>query len=126
VLDVGCGFGDFLAWLRARGVQPRYTGLDLTASMIERCRKRFNEGCADASAFRDWRRAYLATRRAVRYVIASGIFGYHARTPAPHQPTLGRLFSIAGAGLAVNFSTSCRGAVSASTCSPPACAVPRA
>ena len=50
LLDVGCGFGDLLAWLRARGVQPRYTGLDLTASMIERCRKRFAEGGSEGAA----------------------------------------------------------------------------
>src|SRR5438128_6961584 len=43
LLDVGCGFGDLLAWLRARGVQPHYTGLDLCAPMVERCRQRFQE-----------------------------------------------------------------------------------
>ena len=28
VLDVGCGFGDFLAFLNARGIEPEYVGLD--------------------------------------------------------------------------------------------------
>src|SRR5207248_5164112 len=42
VLDAGCGFGDFLAYLQARGMTPEYTGFDICAPMIERCRKRFN------------------------------------------------------------------------------------
>ena len=105
VLDVGCGFGDLLAWLRARGVQPRYTGLDLTASMIERCRRRFADGEArfvvgDALTWQ--------ADSEYDYVIASGIFGYHAKdTRARIRPTLERLFGIAGAGLAVNFLSGC-------------------
>jgi len=107
VLDVGCGFGDFLAWLRARGVQPRYTGLDLTASMIERCRRRFSDGDArfvvgDALTWQPDPGAQYD------YVIASGIFGYHAKdTRARIQPTLERLFGIAGTGIAVNFLSGC-------------------
>jgi SAM-dependent methyltransferase len=105
LLDVGCGFGDLLAWLRARGVQPRYTGLDFTASMIERCRKRFADGEArflvgDALTWE--------ADGEYDYVIASGIFGYHAKdTRARIQPTMERLFAIAGRGLAVNFLSGC-------------------
>ena len=109
VLDVGCGFGDFLAWLRARGVQPRYTGLDLTASMIERCRKRFEEKGADGSArFLVGDALTWQADGEYDYVIASGIFGYHARdTRARIRPTLERLFAVTGAGLAVNFLSGC-------------------
>src|SRR5947209_1140547 len=39
LLDVGCGFGDLLSWLNARGVEPSYTGVDICKPMIERCRK---------------------------------------------------------------------------------------
>ena len=105
LLDVGCGFGDLLAWLRARGARPRYTGLDLTASMIERCRKRFTDGEAqflvgDALTWQP--------EGAHDYVIASGIFGYHAKdTRARIQPTMQRLFAIAREGLAVNFLSGC-------------------
>jgi SAM-dependent methyltransferase len=109
VLDVGCGFGDFLAWLRARGVQPRYTGLDLTASMIERCRRRFAEGCAEGSArFVVGDALTWQPDAQFDYVIASGIFGYHAKdTRARIRPTLEHLFDIAGTGLAVNFLSGC-------------------
>ena len=108
VLDVGCGFGDFLAWLRARGVQPRYTGLDLTESMIERCRKRFSDGDAGFARFLVGDALTWQADGEYDYVIASGIFGYHAKdTRARIQPTLGRLFAIAGKGLAVNFLSGC-------------------
>ena len=105
LLDVGCGFGDLLAWLRARGVQARYTGLDLTVSMVERCRRRFADGEArflvgDALTWQP--------DAQYDYVIASGIFGYNAKdTRARIQPTLERLFAIAGRGLAVNFLSGC-------------------
>src|SRR5216117_1511434 len=41
VFDVGCGFGDFLAFLTERGIDPVYTGLDICEPMIERCVERF-------------------------------------------------------------------------------------
>jgi SAM-dependent methyltransferase len=108
VLDVGCGFGDFLAWLRARGVQPRYTGLDLTESMIARCRKRFSDNDAGFARFLVGDALTWQADGEYDYVIASGIFGYHAKdTRARIQPTLGRLFAIAGKGLAVNFLSGC-------------------
>jgi len=108
VLDVGCGFGDFLAWLRARGVQPRYTGLDLTDSMIKRCRKRFSDNDAGFARFLVGDALTWQADGEYDYVIASGIFGYNARdTRARIQPTLERLFAIAGTGLAVNFLSGC-------------------
>lgn len=105
LLDVGCGFGDLLAWLRARGARPRYTGLDLTASMIERCRKRFTDGDAQFAVgdALTWK-----AEGAYDWVIASGIFGYNAKdTRARIQPTMERLFSITRQGLAVNFLSGC-------------------
>ena len=101
VLDVGCGFGDLLAWLNARGIRPEYTGLDVVRPMIERCEKRFaGSGArfvhADALQYRP--------ETSFDYVVASGIFGYAAKdTRGRIRPTLARLFSWCGVGLAVNF-----------------------
>ena len=39
VLDVGCGLGDFYAWLKARDGALRYTGIDITPSMIAAARE---------------------------------------------------------------------------------------
>lgn len=108
VLDVGCGFGDFLAWLRARGVQPRYTGLDLTAPMIERCRRRFAEENEGSARFVVGDGLTWQPEHEYDYIVASGIFGYHAKdTRRRIQPTLERLFGIARVGLAVNFLSGC-------------------
>jgi len=107
VLDVGCGFGDLLAWLRARGVQARYTGVDLVPAMIERCRKRFNDGGAEGPArflVGDALTWVPPDHHRYDYVIASGIFGYAAKdTRARIQPTLERLFDMARTAMAVNF-----------------------
>jgi SAM-dependent methyltransferase len=105
LLDVGCGFGDLLAWLRARGIQPRYTGLDLTAAMVERCRERFQEDGAPGEArFMTGDALTFQPEGTYDYVVASGLFGYAARdTRVRVRPTLERLFGMTGIGLAVNF-----------------------
>lgn len=41
VLDVGCGFGDFAAYARDRGVRPgRYLGIDLDPVILDGARRR--------------------------------------------------------------------------------------
>jgi SAM-dependent methyltransferase len=105
VLDVGCGFGDLLAWLNARGIEPRYTGMDICRPMIERCKKRFKGHGArfvvdDALTF--------VTDEPYDYIVASGIFGYNAKdTRQRLQPTLERLFDLTRIGMAVNFLSCC-------------------
>ena len=107
LLDVGCGFGDLLAFLNARGVRPRYTGVDICPPMIERCKRRFRDSGArffigDAL---DWE---PAGDESFDYVVASGIFGYAAKgTRARLRTTLEHLFCLAGIGLAVNFLSGC-------------------
>jgi SAM-dependent methyltransferase len=101
LLDVGCGFGDLLAWLHERGVRPRYTGLDICAPMIARCQQRFapEEARFVAADVLDW-------KPPARYdwVVASGIFGLNAHGMAERiRPTLARLFAWCRRGAAVNF-----------------------
>jgi len=101
LLDVGCGFGDLLAFLHARGIRPVYTGLDICEPMIQRCRQRF--GRSDA-------RFVVADAlehepaEAPDFVVASGIFGLDAREArARIRPTLHRMFGWAVEGLSANF-----------------------
>jgi len=106
LLDMGCGFGDFLAFLDARGVHPRYTGVDICPPMIERCKRRFRE--TNARFFIGDALDWEPEEGAFDYVFASGIFGYAAKgTRARLQPTVERLFCLADTGLAVNFLSGC-------------------
>jgi SAM-dependent methyltransferase len=54
VLDVGCGVGDF--WTHLLDVAPdiRYTGLDLSPAMVERCRERFPDTRFEAVNLLEW------------------------------------------------------------------------
>jgi SAM-dependent methyltransferase len=101
LLDVACGFGDLLAWLQARGIQPRYSGIDICPPMIARCRKRFPDiaerlQVADALVYEPG--------EPHDYVVASGLFGFAARnTEALLAQTFERLYSWCRIGMAVNF-----------------------
>lgn len=44
VLDLGCGYGDFLPFLREHGFGGRYVGVDLAPAMIETARRLHGEG----------------------------------------------------------------------------------
>jgi len=102
VLDVGCGFGDFLAFLDKRGIRARYTGLDVCAPMIERC-KAVYAGRRDA----EFVVADVLDHEPARqydFVFASGIFGLDAPGARDRiRPTIERLFAWSRVGMAVNF-----------------------
>ena len=103
LLDVGCGFGDFLAFLHARGIRPRYTGLDACAPMVERCVQRF-ETNGDSPHFLVADVLAHEPDAPYDYVVASGLFGLDA--PGAREriaPTLERLFAWCGRGAAANF-----------------------
>jgi SAM-dependent methyltransferase len=105
ILDVGCGFGDLLGYLNARGIHPEYTGLDLVAPMIERCRKRFS---GSGARFIHADVLTYEPDAPYDYVVASGLFGYAAKdTRARVRPTISRLFSWCRIGMAVNFLSRC-------------------
>jgi SAM-dependent methyltransferase len=101
VLDVGCGFGDLLAFLMQRGIRPVYTGLDACRPMIQRCQERFQGDvahfvCADVLEY--------APEQQFDFVVASGLFGLDAEGARERiRPTLERLFGWARVGTAANF-----------------------
>ena len=101
LLDVGCGFGDFLVFLRERGIHPVYTGIDLCGPMVARCRERFAAG---EGRFLEADVLEFAPAEPFDYVVASGIFGLEAEGARERiRPTLERLFGWARVGTAVNF-----------------------
>ncbi len=68
IIDLGCGFGDFLRFLRAAGHQGRFIGYDIALSMIEKARELHGE-----SDDRQWRIGGEPAEVA-DFAIASGIF----------------------------------------------------
>ncbi len=67
ILDLGCGYGDFLAFLRATGHRGRYIGIDIAPAMVEAARRLHGEGPD---------RVFLLgneTTETADYAIASGI-----------------------------------------------------
>ena len=101
VLDVGCGFGDLLAFLIERDIHPLYTGLDVCEPMIERCEERFPSGAGrflagDVLAFEP--------EEPYDYVVASGLFGLDG--PGARErilPSVARMLEWCRIGAAVNF-----------------------
>ena len=68
VLDFGCGYGDFLPFLRVHGHRGRYIGLDIAPAMVEAARDLHGEG-----PDRIFHLAPVPPERA-DYAIASGTF----------------------------------------------------
>ncbi|MGX9962460.1 methyltransferase [Roseomonas sp. F4] len=67
ILDLGCGYGDFLPFLRAHGHRGRYIGLDVAPAMVEEARRLHGEG-PDRAFFLG-----AESPEAADYAIASGI-----------------------------------------------------
>ncbi len=44
LLDVGCGLGDLWAYLKERGIDVRYTGVDIVAEMVRAAKGRHDDG----------------------------------------------------------------------------------
>jgi SAM-dependent methyltransferase len=101
VLDVGCGFGDFLAFLNERGIDPVYTGLDICEPMIERCVERFEPS---VGRFLVGDVLEHQPDENYDYVVASGLFGLDSQGARERiRPTLERLFGWCRIGAAANF-----------------------
>ena len=67
VLDLGCGYGDFLRFLREQGFRGSYIGYDIAPEMIDAARRLHGEGTDRA-----WRVGAVPNETA-DYAIASGI-----------------------------------------------------
>ena len=84
LLDVGCGFGDFLQFLEERGIRPSYTGLDICEPMIRRCRERF----ASAGAGERRLRKLAAQPMRLHEFMRSSVGAMRSRTPGASSPKM--------------------------------------
>lgn len=91
VLEVGCGFGDLGVYLRARNPGVRYSGIDLSARMIEEARR-----CHPDLEFRCGNVLDLGNEERFDVVLAQGIF-YLLRDEAGArtQALISKMFSLA-------------------------------
>lgn len=103
VLDVGCGLGDFLDYLRQRGFAGRYTGVDLVPELIEAARVRHDDQASAVSFIVADILDPDLSLKAQDYVIASGLFDYRTPDSAARLPrTVRRLYDLCHRGVAWN------------------------
>jgi SAM-dependent methyltransferase len=76
VIDLGCGFGDFLRFLRAAGYRGCFTGYDIAPTMIEKARELHGE-----AEDRQWRIG-AEPDGVADFAIASGIFNVKGDVPS--------------------------------------------
>ena len=102
VLDIGCGFGDFFDYLRARGYDVRYAGCDLSPDVLEVARSR-HPGLAVE------RRDILQEPyppRSFDYVFMSGIFNHRiSDNDGFLRQMLAAAFDACSHGIAANMTT---------------------
>jgi SAM-dependent methyltransferase len=75
VLDLGCGFGDFLSFLRQVGHRGAFVGYDVAVAMIEQAKRLHGEGLD-----RRWRIGAVPNEQA-DFAVASGIFNVKGSAP---------------------------------------------
>jgi SAM-dependent methyltransferase len=75
IIDLGCGFGDFLRFLRVAGYRGRYVGYDVAPGMIAKARELFGEG-----GDRQWH-VGAAPGETTDFAVASGIFNVKGDIP---------------------------------------------
>jgi SAM-dependent methyltransferase len=100
VLDYGCGTGDFYRFLKRRGVNVRYTGVDINEKFIALAKKKYPE-CAfhvmDADADAD------ALEGVFDYIFICGVFNLQVHgVDEDLKNTLVSLFRRCNKGLALN------------------------
>lgn len=98
VLDIGCGFGDFLVFLRQRFHRFQYCGIDIVPKFINLAKEKFHD--------EDFRLLNILTDpvEPFDYVVASGIF--NRKIDKWHEHTMEvveKMFEICTIGIGVNF-----------------------
>ena len=106
ILDLGCGFGDFLRFLRSEGHRGKYVGYDVTPSMIEQAQHLYGSSPSHA-----WHVGSEPTEQA-DFAVASGLFNVKGDTPVEEwsayiNETIGILKRSSRHGFAFNILSLC-------------------
>ena len=104
VMDVGCGFGDLLPFLRKIGWGGQYTGYDITSEFVKQAQKFHMEDKKAVFKISDFLNEKAAHEADI--ILASGTFNYKFR----HTDNYGfirncfhKAYQLAGEGIAFNF-----------------------
>ena len=101
ILDVGCGLGDFLHYLKKSDIKDyQYIGLDISKNMIKSCRERhlqdnvqFYQGTIFEYDF-----------ETIDVAILSGALSYkYKEATSAAKATLEKMFQLSSEGVALNF-----------------------
>lgn len=102
VLDVGCGFGDLLGYLKGKGIDVDYHGWDINPNLIEIAREEHPEGTFSVIDVSEY-----SGDDEFDYVFSSGIFNYAMSDNEQFIKTsLSTMFDISRRGVATDFMTS--------------------
>jgi SAM-dependent methyltransferase len=100
VLDVGCGFGDFLSFLGAVDTIPAsYTGIDVVSEFVDEARQRHPDATFSVADVVD-----IPDDPVYDYGVASGIFYLPGSDWMEHvRVTASKMFAICEKGVGLNF-----------------------
>ncbi len=107
LLDIGCGFGDLLKYLKANNIHPKeYTGIDLMPQFIKVAKQEHQE---DQYNFinTDFNEFY-SERKEFDLIIASGIFGFKIKESEDEnyqyvEEIIKKSFDISKEGISFDF-----------------------
>jgi SAM-dependent methyltransferase len=99
VLDVGCGFGDFYGYLRERGAQTDYMGVDINPDFIAIAREKYPEARFEVTDFEE-----QGIDGQYEWAFAAGIFTIRLSDNETFvRNTLRRMFDCCRKGFAADF-----------------------
>jgi len=105
VLDVGCGFADYYSYLKERGLNVKYTGVDIVPDLIAHAKSNFPD--LDLQV-RDIQEEPFPDQ-SFDFVVASQVFNYRFGEEdniAFVQEMIRLMFQVAKRGVAADFVTS--------------------
>ncbi len=100
VLDVGCGYGDFKAYLDKEYKRFDYIGIDQQTEFIEEARTRFKEEQGVWFYNTDFSVCQLPN---IAIVIASGVLSYRSKKEEYYKTMIAKLFNAAEETLVFNM-----------------------
>lgn len=103
ILDLGCGFGDLLAFLKTNRIECEYTGYDINPELIKHARKKYPDGRFEVIDI-------LSTQIPIfDYIVSSSSFNNKLKYGDNYshaESILKKAYAHATSGVAIDFLTS--------------------